>query len=272
MEQSLHFRPLGIITTLKMEIGFLIHVILHMMNQTKKLVECHKKKAGAYFNQDGETFNRGYASDAVWTMELVDSVPDSIEVTMINSNAKLANPACENENYYTYINFYCGFSEENSVNLIDETDCEAYFEVITEEACSVDLTSQVQHRRAYFMSAPIFATFFCAIMACCICAKRRRQTRILESNFSNVAFQPIPQVNAQSTQENRFNNARVANPTIQNSHFTRPNHINVPRTHFFSQQQSVSPIKSNQFVALEEYQQILNDERMARDLENELNQ
>jgi len=227
-------------------------------------------QAGAYFAQDDIVYNRGYANDAIWNLELVDQVPESLKITMVNPVANQANPACTTQNYYTHVYFFCGdIDAEPSVTMIDETDCEAWFEVITEDACSADLPEVRQRRVFMVMTAPLFVTIACAsLLCCCICARRRRQAKILNSNFSNVAFQPIPSAHIP---ESRVNNVQP----MHVPQFARPNHIQVPRTYFFSEQ--TQPIFQNNgyVIPLEDFQkqnQMASDEQLAREIHNQLNQ
>jgi len=224
-------------------------------------------KAGAYFNQGENSYNRGYANDAVWNMEIAGSIISPIFITMIKENGTEANPACLEGKYETHLYFFCEDTDEAFVALIGESDCAAYFEIFSNDAC----IESPRHRRVFILSVPLLGAIACAsFICCCICSRRRRQTKILKSNFSNVAFQPIPSANVASN--SKMNNAKAPTQPVNTPYFVRPNnYIQVPRTYFFSEPQQPN---QNHVVQLEEFHkenQIANDERLARELQNQLN-
>lgn len=225
--------------------------------------------AGAYFTEEDAQshqvtkYSRGLASTAVWQPIWDDtSVVQGMDIALTNPNGNEANPQCAAGNEYTTrLSYICdGTVHEPQATLTSESDCEASFRILWKHACPVEDKTIYKRSHSFVLFMLISSVLF-SFCCCMLALRKRKQAKILNNNFSNVAFQPIPKKSAIST---------VRVPT-QNPHVPlynpQQNHIHVPQSYFFTQ--PVIPMNNSHCVQLEKSTQETQDAQLARSLQNQ---
>jgi len=217
---------------------------------------CVSVKGGAFVSRG--SLDSVLMSDSPYgSSEGVEEVFGSADVCEDNSAIK------------TVIDYVCGDSFDPIVTISLVDGCFTTITVNTTQACSSDvedgdmddwveddMDSEEVHPHIFIsFSGLVLMIAMCICMCCCCClAKRRRCQRkkdIAMKQFSNVAFQPIPQTRTQSNVVPQMNLPAYNPYVVQPQQFVYYYPTQVP-------QQQAS------FVPLE---QVNSDEKFAKDLQ-----
>lgn len=241
---------------------------------------CGDSISAACVSQKGNPFeSRGNFDSALWS----DSRSGTDGVEVVFTGDVCSNDATQNVK--TVIDYVCSADSEDYTSEIKSDGCFTTITVYTSDACRdqvmydgswADGDDYQTHSYQSFFLGPFVSMIgllgLCiCLVSCCCCMRRRRCQRkaIAMKQFSNVAFQPIPQTHSAIKQQQNIPMVQIHPPSNQiplpsyNPFVVQQPHQ--PYVYYYPNQQQ----QTQQQPQVNHQVQLSSDEQLAKELQSQ---